>query len=107
MDFRLTDDQELIRETAREWADREVLPHVRDWDRAEQQMDRSITRKLGEVGFLGATVAEEYGGSPMDNISYCLMLEELGRRRGGCNRRRRNGPRRSDIGMERTLSGAG
>ena len=53
MDFNLTDEQKLIAETAREFADREILPRVRENDRAER-FDRELARKLGEVGFLGA-----------------------------------------------------
>jgi alkylation response protein AidB-like acyl-CoA dehydrogenase len=78
MDLALRDEQAALRELARDFVDREVVPHVRDWDRAEQ-VDRSIVPKLGEVGFLGMTVPEEYGGSGGDHLSYCLMMEEIGR----------------------------
>jgi alkylation response protein AidB-like acyl-CoA dehydrogenase len=78
MDLSLTEEQTALRELARDFVDREVVPHVRDCDRAEQ-VDRSIVGKLGEVGFLGLTVPEEYGGSGGDHLSYCLMMEEIGR----------------------------
>jgi alkylation response protein AidB-like acyl-CoA dehydrogenase len=78
MDLSLTEEQTALRELARDFVDREVVPHVRDWDLAEQ-VDRSIVGKLGEVGFLGLTVPEEYGGSGGDHLSYCLMMEEIGR----------------------------
>jgi alkylation response protein AidB-like acyl-CoA dehydrogenase len=78
MDLALTEEQAALRELAREFVDREVVPHVRDWDLAEQ-VDRSIVGKLGEVGFLGLTVPEEYGGSGGDHLAYCLMMEEIGR----------------------------
>jgi hypothetical protein len=78
MDLALSDEQAALRELARDFVDREVVPHVRDWDLAEQ-VDRSIVGKLGEVGFLGLTVPEEYGGSGGDHLSYCLMMEEIGR----------------------------
>ena len=78
MDLSLTEEQAALRELARDFVDREVVPHVRDWDIAEQ-VDRSIVGKLGEVGFLGLTVPEEYGGSGGDHLSYCLMMEEIGR----------------------------
>jgi alkylation response protein AidB-like acyl-CoA dehydrogenase len=78
MDLALSDEQAALRELARDFVDREVVPHVREWDRAEQ-VDRSIVGKLGEVGFLGLTVPEEYGGSGGDHLSYCLMMEEIGR----------------------------
>jgi alkylation response protein AidB-like acyl-CoA dehydrogenase len=78
MDLSLTEEQAALRDLARDFVDREVVPHVRDWDLAEQ-VDRSIVGKLGEVGFLGLTVPEEYGGSGGDHLAYCLMMEEIGR----------------------------
>ena len=55
MDFDLTDEQQLIRETARAFCDREIAPHARDWDRSER-MDPGIVAKLAEVGFLGCAL---------------------------------------------------
>jgi alkylation response protein AidB-like acyl-CoA dehydrogenase len=78
VDFSLSPEQELIRSTAREFVEREIVPHARDWDR-EEEMDRGIVAKLTEVGFLGAALPEEYGGMGLDNVSYCLVTEELGR----------------------------
>jgi butyryl-CoA dehydrogenase len=78
MDFSLTPEQELIRASAREFCDREVVPHARDWDRAEE-LDHGLVSKLADAGYLGATIAEEYGGMGLDTLSYCLLMEELGR----------------------------
>jgi alkylation response protein AidB-like acyl-CoA dehydrogenase len=78
MDFALTEEQQLIRETARAFCDREIVPHARDWDRAER-MDPAIVEKLAHVGFLGCALPEEYGGMGLDTISYCVVMEELGR----------------------------
>ena len=78
MDFELTPEQELVRATAREFCDREIVPFARDWDRSET-MDRAIVGKLAEVGFLGAALPEEHGGMGLDTVSYCLVMEELGR----------------------------
>jgi butyryl-CoA dehydrogenase len=78
MDFSLTPEQELIRASAREFCEREIVPHARDWDRAEQ-LDRELVPKLSAAGYLGATIAEEYGGMGLDTVSYCLLMEELGR----------------------------
>src|SRR5256714_13805353 len=78
MDLSLTAEQEMVRKTAREFAEREIARHARDWDRAEE-MDRSIVGKLAELGFLGAPLSEEYGGGGLDNVSYCLIVEEIGR----------------------------
>ncbi|GAA3748201.1 alkylation response protein AidB-like acyl-CoA dehydrogenase [Spinactinospora alkalitolerans] len=78
MDLRLSEEQAQVRDLARDFVAKEVLPHVREWDRAEA-VDRGIVRKLGEVGFLGLTVPEAYGGSEGDHLAYCLVTEELGR----------------------------
>ncbi|MGZ8706412.1 MAG: acyl-CoA dehydrogenase family protein [Gaiellaceae bacterium] len=78
MDFSLTPEQELIRASAREFCEREIVPHARDWDRAEE-LDRGLVAKLAETGYLGATIAPEYGGMGLDTVSYCLLMEELGR----------------------------
>jgi alkylation response protein AidB-like acyl-CoA dehydrogenase len=78
VDLTLTPEQEMVRKTARDFADREIAPHARDWDRAEE-MDRSVVGKLAELGFLGAPIPEEYGGGGLDNVSYCLIVEEVGR----------------------------
>jgi len=78
MDFALSEEQELIRGTAREFCDREIVPHAREWDRTER-MDPGIVEKLADVGFLGCALPEEYGGMGLDTVSYCLVMEELGR----------------------------
>ncbi len=78
MDLSLTREQELIRASAREFCEREIAPHAREWDRSET-MDREIVAKLAEVGFLGAVLPEKHGGMALDTISYCLVMEELGR----------------------------
>ena len=78
MDFTLTPEQELIRRSAREFCDREIVPNARDWDRSER-MDEGIVPKLAEIGFLGCALPEEFGGMGLDTISYCLVMEELGR----------------------------
>jgi alkylation response protein AidB-like acyl-CoA dehydrogenase len=78
MDFSLTPEQELIRDSARDFCDREIVPNARDWDRAEE-LDRGLVAKLAETGYLGATIGTEYGGMGLDTVSYCLLMEELGR----------------------------
>jgi acyl-CoA dehydrogenase len=74
----LSEEQEAVRRLARDFVEREITPNVVAWDRAEE-VDRGIVKKLGEVGFLGLTVDEEYGGSGGDHLAYCLVTEELGR----------------------------
>ncbi|RDI49908.1 acyl-CoA dehydrogenase family protein [Nocardia mexicana] len=78
MDLELGDTHAALREVARAWVDKEVVPHAAAWDRAEA-VDTAIVRKLGEMGFLGIEIPEEYGGSGGDALSYCVLLEELGR----------------------------
>ena len=78
MDFQLSDEQRLISEAAREFADREIAPRVRDNDRAAR-FDRELASKLGEVGYLGAPVAEKYGGRGLDYLGYGLIVEQVGR----------------------------
>src|SRR5436190_5579839 len=78
MDFQLTDEQRQISETAQEFADKEIAPRVRDNDRAAR-FDRELAGRLGEMGYLGAPVAEEYGGRGLDYTSYGLIVEEVGR----------------------------
>ena len=78
MDFSLTPEQELIRDSAREFCEREIVPYAGEWDRTEE-LDRGLVPKLAATGYLGATIAEEYGGMGLDTVSYCLLMEELGR----------------------------
>jgi len=61
IDFELTDEQRLIRETARDFADNEIFPKARDNDRNEH-FDLDLVKKLGDMGYLGPIVDEEYGG---------------------------------------------
>lgn len=78
MNLELSDEQSAVRDLARAFTEREVVPYAAGWDRAES-VDRAIVKKLGSVGFLGLTVPEEYGGSGGDHLSYVLVTEELGR----------------------------
>jgi butyryl-CoA dehydrogenase len=78
IDFELTDEQRLVRETAKEFADREIIPRARDNDRNER-FDLELVQKLADIGFLGAIVSEEYGGRGIDYRTYGLIVEEVGR----------------------------
>jgi alkylation response protein AidB-like acyl-CoA dehydrogenase len=78
MNLELDEEQTAVRQLAKDFVDREITPHVVEWDRAEN-VDRGIVKKLGALGFLGLTVDEEYGGSGGDHLAYCLVTEELGR----------------------------
>lgn len=78
MNLELSEEQEAVRQLAKDFVARDVAPHAVEWDRAES-VDKSIVKKLGSLGFLGLTVSEEYGGSGGDHLAYCLVTEELGR----------------------------
>ncbi|WP_306319327.1 MULTISPECIES: acyl-CoA dehydrogenase family protein [unclassified Streptomyces] len=78
MNLELSEEQAAVRQLAKDFVDREISPNVVAWDRAEE-VDRGIVKKLGEIGFLGLTIDEEYGGSGGDHLSYALVTEELGR----------------------------
>jgi alkylation response protein AidB-like acyl-CoA dehydrogenase len=78
VDFTLSDEQQLIRDTARDFCDVEIAPYAAEWDRTET-IDRSIVGKLAEVGFLAAALPEEHGGMGLELVSYALVVEEIGR----------------------------
>src|SRR2546426_2653681 len=78
MDFRLTEEQKLIQETARKFVDGELVPHVRLWEE-KGEIPRSFYAKMAELGFLGAPVPERYGGAGMDYVAFMLLVEELSR----------------------------
>jgi alkylation response protein AidB-like acyl-CoA dehydrogenase len=78
VDLALSEEQQQLRDLARDWVEREVVPHATEWDRAEQ-VDTKIVGKLAELGFLGLGIADEFGGSGGDFFDYALVMEELGR----------------------------
>jgi len=78
VDLELSDEQRLIYETARDFTDNEIVPRARENDRAAR-FDRELASRMGDMGYLGAPVAEEYGGRDLDYLSYGLIVEEVGR----------------------------
>jgi butyryl-CoA dehydrogenase len=78
MNFDLTDEQQLIRETARDFADREIAPRARDNDRNEH-FDTELVAQMAAQGYLGAIIPPEYGGAGLDFLTYGLIVEEVGR----------------------------
>jgi alkylation response protein AidB-like acyl-CoA dehydrogenase len=78
MDFRLTDDQELLRRSVREFAEAELRPHVREWDEA-QHYPRELLAKCADLGLMGIQFPEAYGGAAMSSVDYCICIEELAR----------------------------
>jgi butyryl-CoA dehydrogenase len=81
MDFSLTDEQRLVRETARNFTDNEIVERARQNDRNEH-FDLELVGKIAEQGYLGAIVPREYGGAGLDYLTYGLIVEEVGR---GCS----------------------
>jgi alkylation response protein AidB-like acyl-CoA dehydrogenase len=78
MDFALNDEQELIRRTAREFADKEIWDRARENARNEH-FDTELVRKIADQGYLGAIVPRDYGGAGLDYLTYGLVVEEIGR----------------------------
>jgi alkylation response protein AidB-like acyl-CoA dehydrogenase len=78
IEFDLTDEQRLVRETARDFVDNEVIPRARDNDR-EGKFDHELAKKLADMGFVGPILPEEYGGRGIDYRTYGLIVEEIGR----------------------------
>ncbi len=78
MDFRPTDQQNLLRRAVREFAETEIRPFVREWDEA-QAFPRTLVAKMAALGLMGIQFPEEYGGAAMSAIDYCICVEELAR----------------------------
>jgi butyryl-CoA dehydrogenase len=78
MDFDLNDEQQLIRETARTFADRELAERARENDR-NNHFDTELVDKIAAQGYLGAIVPQEYGGAGLDYLTYAVVVEEIGR----------------------------
>src|SRR5512144_485261 len=78
MDVRLSDDQELLRRSIREFAESELRPHVMEWDEA-QQFPRALPSKFAQLGLMGIQFPEQYGGAAMSSVDYCICIEELAR----------------------------
>jgi short/branched chain acyl-CoA dehydrogenase len=76
--FNLSDEQILLRETVRKFAEEEIKPLARELDEKEE-FSYELTRKMAEMGFLGCFIPEEYGGSNLDYLSYIIIVEELTR----------------------------
>ncbi|MDE3155669.1 MAG: acyl-CoA dehydrogenase [Acidobacteriota bacterium] len=78
MDFRLTEEQELLRRSVREFAETEIRPHVMEWDET-QHFPTELVPKLAGLGLMGIQYPEEYGGAGMSAVDYCICIEELAR----------------------------
>src|SRR5579862_3105830 len=78
MEFSLTDEQQQLRRTVRDFAEGEIAPHVMEWDEASK-FPSELLPKLAEMGFLGVIFPEKYGGAGMGYIEYVIIIEELSR----------------------------
>jgi alkylation response protein AidB-like acyl-CoA dehydrogenase len=78
MDFDLTDEQRLIRETAKAFTDKEIVPRARENDR-NHHFDTDLVKRIADQGYLGAIIPREYGGAGLDYVTYGLVVEEVGR----------------------------
>jgi alkylation response protein AidB-like acyl-CoA dehydrogenase len=78
MDLHLTDDQRLLRDSVREFAERELRPHVMAWDES-QHFPMALLPKLADLGLMGIQFPEVVGGSGMSAVDYCICIEELAR----------------------------
>jgi len=78
VDFRPTEEQQLLRRSVREFAETEMRPHVREWDE-RQHFPAELMPKLASLGLLGIQFPEHYGGAGLSAIDYCICIEELAR----------------------------
>jgi alkylation response protein AidB-like acyl-CoA dehydrogenase len=78
LDFSLSEEQQLLKKTVREFAEAEIGPHTREWDE-KQEFPREVFTKLGELGLMGVVWPAQYGGSGMSTLDYAIVMEELSR----------------------------
>ena len=78
IDLSLTDENLLVQSTVRDFASREIEPHIREWD-AKHEVHRELFEWMAELGFLGAPIPAEYGGPGLDYVSLGILCEELER----------------------------
>lgn len=78
MDFSLSEEQQILRQTVRDFAQKEILPVRQELDEKEE-FSYEITKKMFDMGFLGMVISPEYGGMGMDYLSYIIVVEELAR----------------------------
>src|SRR5579863_10764742 len=78
MDFQLNDEQLQLKKSVREFAEREIVPHVMEWDEASQ-FPLATIKELGKLGLLGVIFPPELGGAGMGYVEYVSAIEELSR----------------------------
>ncbi|HET9741352.1 MAG TPA: acyl-CoA dehydrogenase [Terriglobales bacterium] len=78
MDFQFTEEQEQLKRSVREFAEREVRPHVLEWDE-RSEFPLATIKELGKMGIMGAVIPTEYGGADLGYVEYVIAVEELSR----------------------------
>jgi butyryl-CoA dehydrogenase len=78
MDFELSEDQQLMKDAAREFCVKRVFPHAEEWDK-KGAIPEDVLKELAELGYMGLLIPEEYGGLGVDTISYVCVMEEFAR----------------------------
>ena len=78
IDFRLSDENKLVQQTVRDFAENEILPHIREWDE-KGEVHREVFERMADLGLLGAPIWEQWGGAGMDYLSFAIICEELER----------------------------
>ncbi len=78
MNFELKEEQKFIRESVRDFAEREIKPLAEELDK-EEKFSVDLTKKMGELGLFGMYLPEKYGGQGMDTLSYIIAVEEIAR----------------------------
>jgi len=82
LDFSLSEEQQLLQQTVRDFAQAEIAPHAREWDE-KQAFPREIFTKLGALGLMGAVWPTEYGGAGLSTLDYAIVMEEVSRADAG------------------------
>jgi len=82
LDFSLNEEQQLLKQTVRDFAEKEIAPHAREWDE-KQEFPREVFTKLGELGLMGAVWPTEYGGAGLSTLEYAIVMEEVSRADAG------------------------
>jgi alkylation response protein AidB-like acyl-CoA dehydrogenase len=78
LDFSLSEEQQLLKQSVRDFAERELAPHAREWDE-KQEFPREVFTRLGDMGLMGAVFPAEYGGAGLGTLDYAIAMEELSR----------------------------
>jgi alkylation response protein AidB-like acyl-CoA dehydrogenase len=82
LDFSLNEEQRLLKQTVRDFAEKEIAPHAREWDE-KQEFPREVFTKLGDLGLMGVVWPTDYGGAGLSTLDYAIVMEEVSRADAG------------------------